>query len=205
MECTWPCIFKICEWCKKPKVGNTDEINPFGNQSSNHNIWPVFIWMYNFRSWLCMKKYIHMVMLIQKLKQLRNDIDVYPFPPLPLGSVSICFIFVYVSWRNYSTISARTMIRTLTALHAWASVVIIRSLLDLSPSTGRTCHNDDGSSFIVDGCGDGDRGASPHPSALQSSNSGRPLLRRRLAEMSPYSSPNRGRRRVPRRVLRRGG
>ena len=34
--------------------------------------------MYNLPPWLCMKrKYIHMVMLIQGLKQPGNDIDVY--------------------------------------------------------------------------------------------------------------------------------
>ena len=57
---------------------STDGINPFGNQSSNHSTWPVFVWMYNLPPWLCMKKkYIHMVMLIQGPKQPGNDIDVY--------------------------------------------------------------------------------------------------------------------------------
>jgi hypothetical protein len=26
---------------------STDGLNPFGNQSSKHNTWPVFVWMYN--------------------------------------------------------------------------------------------------------------------------------------------------------------
>ena len=25
----------------------TDGMNPFGNQSTNHSTWPVFVWMYN--------------------------------------------------------------------------------------------------------------------------------------------------------------
>ena len=26
---------------------STDGLNPFGNQSSTHSTWPVFVWMYN--------------------------------------------------------------------------------------------------------------------------------------------------------------
>ena len=26
---------------------STDGLNPFGNQSSKHSTWPVFVWMYN--------------------------------------------------------------------------------------------------------------------------------------------------------------
>ncbi|KAK1614363.1 hypothetical protein QYE76_019880 [Lolium multiflorum] len=40
---------------------STDGFNPFGNQSSTHSTWPVFVWIYNLPPWLCMKrKYIQM-------------------------------------------------------------------------------------------------------------------------------------------------
>ena len=52
--------------------------NPFGNQSSSHSTWPVFVWIYNLPPWLCMKrKYIHMSMLIQGPKQPGSDINLY--------------------------------------------------------------------------------------------------------------------------------
>ena len=35
---------------------STDRLNPFGNQSSKHSTWPVFVWMYNLPPWLCLKK-----------------------------------------------------------------------------------------------------------------------------------------------------
>ena len=28
-------------------VASTDGVNPFGNQSSTHSTWPVYVWMYN--------------------------------------------------------------------------------------------------------------------------------------------------------------
>ena len=57
---------------------STDGFNPFGNQSSTHSTWPMFVWMYNLPSWLCMKrKYIHMSMLIQGPTQPGNDINLY--------------------------------------------------------------------------------------------------------------------------------
>ena len=44
---------------------SSDGLNPFGNKSSTHSTWPIFVWIYNLPPWLCMKqKYIHMVMLI---------------------------------------------------------------------------------------------------------------------------------------------
>jgi hypothetical protein len=57
---------------------STHGLNPFGNQSSTHSSWHVFVWMYNLPPWLCMKrKYIHMSMLIEGPKQLGNDIQLY--------------------------------------------------------------------------------------------------------------------------------
>ena len=57
---------------------STDGLNPFGNQSSTHSTWPVFVWIYNLPPWLCMKrKYIHMSMLIQGPKQPGTDINLY--------------------------------------------------------------------------------------------------------------------------------
>ena len=65
------------EFAKEPRnlrLGmSTDGLNPFGNQSSAHSTWPMFVWMYNLSPWLCMKrKYIHMVMLIQGPTQPGN-------------------------------------------------------------------------------------------------------------------------------------
>ena len=57
---------------------STDGMNLFGNQNTNHNTWPMFVWMYNIPPWKCMKtKYIHMSMLIQGPKQPRNNINLY--------------------------------------------------------------------------------------------------------------------------------
>ncbi|KAK1565940.1 hypothetical protein QYE76_007682, partial [Lolium multiflorum] len=57
---------------------STDGFNPFGNQSSTHSTWPVFVWIYNLPPWLCMKrKYIQMSMLIQGPTQPGNDINMY--------------------------------------------------------------------------------------------------------------------------------
>ena len=57
---------------------STDGLNPFGNQSSTHSTWPVFVWIYNLPPWLCMKrKYIHMSMLIKGPKQPGNNINLY--------------------------------------------------------------------------------------------------------------------------------
>jgi hypothetical protein len=58
-----------------------DGMNPFGEQSSSHSTWPVTLCIYNLPPWLCMKrKFIMMLVLIQGLKQPRNDIDVYLRP-----------------------------------------------------------------------------------------------------------------------------
>ena len=57
---------------------STDGLNPFGNQSSKHSTWPVFVWMYNLPPWLCLKKkYIHMSILIQGPTQPGSDINLY--------------------------------------------------------------------------------------------------------------------------------
>ncbi|XP_056688370.1 uncharacterized protein [Spinacia oleracea] len=59
----------------------TDEINPFGNMSSQHSTWPVLLVNYNLPPWLCMKrKYIMLSILISGPKQPGNDIDVYLAP-----------------------------------------------------------------------------------------------------------------------------
>ena len=56
----------------------TDDMNPFGNQNTNHSTRPVFVWMYNLPPWKCVKtKYIHMSMLIQGPKQQGNSINLY--------------------------------------------------------------------------------------------------------------------------------
>ena len=57
---------------------STDGLNPFGNQSSTHSTWPVFVWPYNLPPWLCTKqRYIHMSILIQGPKQPGVDIHLY--------------------------------------------------------------------------------------------------------------------------------
>jgi hypothetical protein len=57
---------------------NTDGLNPFGNQSSTHSTWPVFVWPYNLPPWLCTKqRYIHMCILIQGPKQPGVDMHLY--------------------------------------------------------------------------------------------------------------------------------
>ena len=70
------------EFGKEPRNirlgASTDGLNPFGNQSSKHSTWPVFVWMYNLPPWLCLKKkYIHMSMLIQGPTQPGSDINLY--------------------------------------------------------------------------------------------------------------------------------
>ena len=60
---------------------STDGMNPFGEQSSSHSTCPVTLCIYNLPPRLCMKrKFIMMPVLIQGLKQPRNDIDVYLRP-----------------------------------------------------------------------------------------------------------------------------
>ena len=60
---------------------STDSMNPFGEQSTSHSTWPVTLCIYNLSPWLCMKqKFIMMPILIQGLRQLGNDIDVYLKP-----------------------------------------------------------------------------------------------------------------------------
>src|SRR3954462_1137728 len=60
---------------------SADDINPFGEQSSNHSTWPVTLCIYNLPPWKCMKrKFIMMPVLIQGPKQPGNDIDVYLRP-----------------------------------------------------------------------------------------------------------------------------
>jgi len=37
----------------------TDGMNPYGNLSSKHSLWPVLLIIYNFPYWLCMKRKIY--------------------------------------------------------------------------------------------------------------------------------------------------
>ena len=60
---------------------STDGMNPFGDMSSSHSIWPVTMCMFNLPPWLCLKrKFIIIPVLIQGPKQSGNDIDVYLKP-----------------------------------------------------------------------------------------------------------------------------
>jgi hypothetical protein len=57
---------------------STDGLNPFGNQSSTHSTWPMFVWPYNLPPWLCTKqRYVHMCILIQGPKQPGVDMHLY--------------------------------------------------------------------------------------------------------------------------------
>jgi hypothetical protein len=60
---------------------STDGMNPFGENRTVHNTWPVILAMYNLPTWLCHKrKYLILSILIQGLKQAGTDIDVFLEP-----------------------------------------------------------------------------------------------------------------------------
>jgi hypothetical protein len=60
---------------------NTDGINPFGENRTVHNTWPVILTMYNLLTWLCHKrKCLILSILIQGPKQAGTDIDVFLKP-----------------------------------------------------------------------------------------------------------------------------
>jgi hypothetical protein len=49
---------------------STDGVNPFGNQSSTHNTWPVMLSLYNLPPWICKKhKYMMLTILVSRPKQ----------------------------------------------------------------------------------------------------------------------------------------
>jgi hypothetical protein len=60
---------------------NTDGMNPFGENRTVHNTWPVILTMYNLSTWLCHKrKYLMLSILIQGSKQTGTDIDAFLEP-----------------------------------------------------------------------------------------------------------------------------
>ena len=60
---------------------STDGMNPFGQMSSSHSVWPVLFSIYNIPPWLCNKrKYMMMSILISGPHQPGIDIDVYLRP-----------------------------------------------------------------------------------------------------------------------------
>jgi hypothetical protein len=60
---------------------STDGMNPFGENRTVHNTWPVILAMYNLPTWLCHKrKYLMLSILIQGPKQAGIDIDVFLEP-----------------------------------------------------------------------------------------------------------------------------
>ena len=60
---------------------STDGMNPFGQMSSLHSVWPVLLSIYNVPPWLCNKrKYMMMSILISGPHQPGIDIDVYLRP-----------------------------------------------------------------------------------------------------------------------------
>jgi hypothetical protein len=53
-------------------------MNPFGENRTMHNTWPVILAMCNLPTWLCHKrKYLVLSILIQGPKQADTDIDVF--------------------------------------------------------------------------------------------------------------------------------
>jgi hypothetical protein len=60
---------------------STDGMNPFGENRTMHNTWPVILAIYNLPTWLCDKrKYLMLSILIQGPKQAGIDIDVFREP-----------------------------------------------------------------------------------------------------------------------------
>ena len=58
-----------------------DGMNPFREQSTSHNTWPISLCIYNLPPWVCMKrKFLMMPILISGPKQPGNNIDVYLRP-----------------------------------------------------------------------------------------------------------------------------
>jgi hypothetical protein len=56
-------------------------MNPFGENRTMHNTWPVILAMYNISAWLCHKrKYLILSILIQGPKEVSIDIDVFLEP-----------------------------------------------------------------------------------------------------------------------------
>jgi hypothetical protein len=57
---------------------STDGMNPFGENRTVHNTWPITLVMYNIPAWLCHKiKYFMFSILFQASKQTGIDIDVF--------------------------------------------------------------------------------------------------------------------------------
>ena len=60
---------------------STDGMNPFGNMSSSHSVWPMLLTIYNLPPWLCNKRrYMMMSVLISGPCQPGVNIDVYLRP-----------------------------------------------------------------------------------------------------------------------------
>ena len=60
---------------------STDGMNPFGNMSSSHSVWPMLLTIYNVPPWLCNKRrYMMMLVLISGSCQPGVNIDVYLRP-----------------------------------------------------------------------------------------------------------------------------
>ena len=60
---------------------STDGMNPYGNMSISHNMWPVLLSIMNLPTWLCNKhKYIMLSTLVSGPKQPGDRIDVFLQP-----------------------------------------------------------------------------------------------------------------------------
>jgi hypothetical protein len=56
---------------------STNGMNPFGENMTVHNTWPIILAMHNIPTWLSLKKYLMLYILIQGPKQAGIDIDVF--------------------------------------------------------------------------------------------------------------------------------
>ncbi|KAK1626767.1 hypothetical protein QYE76_001082 [Lolium multiflorum] len=72
---------------------STGGLNPFGNPSSTHSTWPVFVWPYNLPRWLCTKQ--RKSIGVRQLKMLQDEIVVI-LCELDLLPACICDICVHL-------------------------------------------------------------------------------------------------------------
>jgi len=60
---------------------STDGMNPFGDRTSTHSMWPILLSIYNLPPWLFMKiKYLLLIIIISGAKALSINIDVFLEP-----------------------------------------------------------------------------------------------------------------------------
>ena len=78
----WVIDFKHKSFADEPRnlwfALSIDGMNPFGNMSSSHSVWPMLLTIYNLSPWVCNKRrYMMMSVLISGPCQPSVNIDVY--------------------------------------------------------------------------------------------------------------------------------